>query len=69
MKPKHIAFTTDGLKENPSQSFKLINSLIDEQIKNNFPVLTFYITHKRNPDIEILNAFAEFLNSEEFNKK
>ncbi|MFC1800908.1 undecaprenyl diphosphate synthase family protein [Nanoarchaeota archaeon] len=69
MKPKHLAFTTDGLKEDLVKSFQLISQLVDEQIKNNLPVLTFYITHKRNPDAEILSAFTKLLSSEEFMSK
>ncbi len=69
MKPKHLAFTTDGLKENPEKSFQLINQLIDQQIKNNLPILTFYITYQKNPDPQVLAAFTKFLESAEFKNK
>jgi len=69
MKPKHLAFTTVGLKENPSRGFSVINWLVDEQIKNKIPVLTFHITHRLDPDPQTLTALNQFLESEEFLKK
>ena len=69
MKPKHLAFTTDGLVEKPIESFQLISNLIDQQVSQKIPVFTFYITHKRYPHPKILNAFAAFLESEEFQNK
>ena len=69
MKPKHLAFTTVGLKENPEKGFSVINWLIDEQIRHKIPVFTFHITHRSDPDPQTLAALNRFLESEEFLKK
>lgn len=69
MKPKHIAFTTVGLKLNPEKGFQVINWLIDEQAKNKIPVFTFHLTHRTDPEPDTLAALNRFLESEEFIEK
>jgi len=69
MQPKHIAFTTVGLKHQPDQGFQVISQLIDQQIIHQIPVLTFHITHRSDPDPETLMALNKFLESEEFRNK
>jgi len=68
MKPKHLAFTTVGMKENPGQSFQAITKLVSEQVKRKIPVFTFHITHKKDPNPLILTAFTIFLESEYFRR-
>lgn len=68
MKPKHLAFTTVGLKDNPGPGFQLIHQLIDEQVKQKIPVFTFYIAHK-NPHPDVMAAFTYFLESEALKKQ
>lgn len=69
MQPKHLAFTTVGLKHQPEKGFQVINQLIDQQIIHKIPVLTFHITHRSDPDPETLIALNKFLGSEEFKNK
>lgn len=69
MKPKHLAFTTVGLKENPAKGFSVIIMLVDEQIKHKIPVFTFHLTHRSDQEPSTLEALNNFLESEEFLRK
>lgn len=69
MKPKHLAFTTVGLKENPEKGFQVISQLIDEQISQEIPVMTFHLTHRSDPEPQTLAVLNQFLASEDFLKK
>jgi len=69
MNPKHLAFTTVGLKLNPEKGFQVINQLINQQINHKIPVFTFHITHRSDPEPQTLTALTKFLESEELKNK